>query len=150
MQIRSLTKNAKDALRPGLALLFLVVFLAGTGCTTGRQEAMAGGGPKVTISPNPAEYKRKVEVKIAGSGFQPKQQLGLLIVMGGVPSDISGLVEPQPVTNEKGEFSTVWKIDREIRKKILSPTSHTIEVVDQDWKPLAKATLSFKKPAKKK
>ena len=124
-------------------LVFLTALL--TGCSMPMQEK-ASSEPKVTISPNPVEYKRKVKVTISGSGFEPKEQLGLLIVMGGVPSDIGGMTEPEPVTNEKGEFSTVWTIDREIRRKLLAPTSHTIQVTDEDWKPLAKGTLVFKKP----
>lgn len=138
-----------------LVLFFLTALLGNTGCSVGpRQDAsmaMGSSEPTVTISPNPVEYKRKVKVTISGSGFEPKQQLGFLITIGGVPSDIRGLVKPPlPVTDEKGEFSTVWVIDREIRRKLLQPTSHTIEVIDEDWRPLASATFAFKKPENQK
>jgi hypothetical protein len=128
-------------------LVFLTALLAGTSCSLPMRDE-ASSNPTVTISPKPVDYKRKVKVTISGSGFEPKQELGLLVVMGGAPSDIGGLVEPKPVTNEKGEFSSVWVIDREIRRKLLAPTSHTIEVTDEEWTPLATATLVFKKPEK--
>ena len=127
--------------------VFLTALLVGTSCSLPTRDE-AASNPTVTISPSPVEYKRKVKVTISGSGFRPKEELGLLIVMGGAPSDIGGLVKPRPVTNEKGEFSSVWVIDREIRRKLLDPTSHRIEVTDEEWRPLARTTLVFKKPEK--
>jgi hypothetical protein len=153
-QRRCLTKNATYPLRLGLALVFLAAFPGGIGDDLGRlqDEAVAGESakPTVNISPSPVEYKRKVKVTISGSGFKPQQELGLLLDVGGAPSDISGLVEPKPVANEKGEFSSVWVIDDEIRRNLLTPTAHTIEVVDEDWTMLAKVTLEFKAPEMKK
>lgn len=153
-QRQSLTKDMIGALRPGFALLIVAALLGGTGSSKGplQSEAVAADAaqPTVTIAPSPVEYKRKVKVTISGSGFKPQQELGLLLEVGGAPSDISGLVEPKPVTNEKGEFSSVWVIDDEIRRKLLAPTSHTIEVVDEDWRMLAQATLEFKAPEMKK
>ncbi|MBI4522921.1 MAG: hypothetical protein HY695_03805 [Deltaproteobacteria bacterium] len=130
-----------------LTLFFLAALLGGTSCSVPMRHEVASK-PTVTISPSPVDYKRRVKVAISGSGFKPKQELGLLIVMGGAPSDIGALVKPKPVTNEKGEFSSVWVIDGEIRRKLLDPTSHTIEVTDEEWTPLARATLVFKKPEK--
>ena len=128
-------------------LIFLAPLLVGTSCSPPMRDKPTSN-PTVSISPSQVEYQRKVKVTISGSGFKPKQQLGLLIVMGGAPSDISGLVKPTPVTNEKGEFSSVWVIDGEIRRKLVAPTSHTIEVIDEEFRTLAKATLTFKKPEK--
>jgi hypothetical protein len=137
-----------------MALVFLAAFSGGIGPDLGQlqDEAVAGESskPTVNVSPSQVEYKRKVKVTISGSGFKPQQELGLLLEVGGAPSDISGLVEPKPVANEKGEFSSVWVIDDEIRSNLLTPTSHTIEVVDEDWRMLAQATLEFKAPEMKK
>jgi hypothetical protein len=149
-QRKFLTKKVSYPLPLVLALFF---FAGGVGYELGRLQDQAAAGesvkPSVSISPSPVEYKRKVKVTITGSGFKPQQELGLLLEFGGAPSDISGLVEPKPVTNEKGEFSTVWVIDQEISAKLLPPTSHTIEVVDEDWRMLARATLEFKAPEMK-
>lgn len=125
----------------------LLLFFLTAGCSLPAREE-AASNPTVTISPSQVEYKRKVKVTISGSGFEPKEELGLLIVMGGAPSDIAGLVKPRPVTNEEGEFSSVWVIDREIRRELLDPKSYKIEVTDEEWKPLARTTLVFKKPEK--
>lgn len=109
--------------------------------------------PSLVISPLPVAYKRKVKVMIAGSGFEPKQEIALHIVLGGVPSDISFLAKPKPEPNEYGAFATEWTINNEIRAKLLEPTAYTLEVVDEDGSVLANAPLVFvqeKKEAKKK
>jgi hypothetical protein len=152
MQKRSLTKDVIGALLLGSALVMVAALLGGPGGSAPllQNEAVAGEAatPTVTISPSPVDYKRRVKVTISGVGFKPNQQLGLLLDVGGAPSEISGLMEPKPVTNEKGEFSSVWVIDDEIRRNLLAPTSHTIEVVDEEWRTIAKGTLVFKKPEK--
>jgi hypothetical protein len=133
--------------------LALAALLTGAGAPVGGLEGRAladdASKPTVSISPNPVDYKRGVKVRISGSGFRPNQELGLVVTMGGAPSDISGLVEPKPVANEKGEFNSVWELDDEIRRKLLEPRSHTIEVVDPEWQTLAKTTLAFKKVEEK-
>ncbi len=110
-------------------------------------------GYSVIISPTPADFQRKSTVTISGSGFKPKQQLGLRLIMGGVLSDISSAVKPAPVANEYGAFSSAWLLDGEIGAKLLGVTTYTVFVVDEDGKTLATAPLAFregtKKPAKK-
>lgn len=109
--------------------------------------------PKLVVSPLPIEYKRKVKVTIAGSGFDPEQDIELHIVMGGVPSDISTLVKPDLDVNEFGAFHVEWVLNREIRAKLLEPTAYTLEAVDGDGNVLAHAPFVLVKeeaPAKKK
>jgi hypothetical protein len=140
-------------------LLAAIVTLSLTACAVetaqnGKPAMVTAPGYHVTISPTPVDYRRKTVVVITGSGFKPKQQLGLRLVMGGVLSDISSSVKPPPVANEYGAFSSNWLLDGEIGAKLLTPTAYTIFVVDQDGNTLATAPLSFKpeekKPAKKK
>ncbi len=104
---------------------------------------------KVMISPSPVPYQRKVKVTISGSGFAPNQELELLMPIGGVPSDISAMVKPKPKTNAKGEFSTVWILNNEIRAKLLEPTTYTLEVSNTDGDVLAKTPFVLKKVEKK-
>jgi len=131
--------------------LVLLVGLGIWGCAAvateqeGRKPmtAAVSAGPSLTISPAVVEYKRKVKVLIAGSGFQPKQEVGLRIELGGVMSDISYMVRPAAVTNEYGAFASVWELDPEIRSKMLKPTVYTLRAVDADGKILDSAPLVF-------
>lgn len=109
--------------------------------------------PSLVVSPFPVPYQRKTRVMIAGSGFEPKQEISLQIEMGGVPSDISFVVRPRPVANEFGAFSSEWIVDGEIGGKLLSPTAYTLRAVDENGFVLAHAPLVFvaaKKEEKKK
>lgn len=112
--------------------------------------ALVSPGPSLAISPAVVEYRRKVPVLVAGSGFKPKQEVGLRIEMGGVMSDISYLVRPPSVANEYGAFSSVWNIDDEVRTKLLLPTTYTLTAVDPDGRTLASAPLVFCDPKAKK
>jgi len=102
-------------------------------------------GPEVTILPKKVEYKSRVQVFISGSGFKPKQELGLRITMGGVLSDVSYLVKPRPISNANGSFASIWTLNREIGRKLIKLGSHDLMVVDEDGNELAKGKISFKK-----
>ena len=118
---------------------------------SGAQESVAiAAGPEVTILPNKVEYKRRVQAFITGSGFKPNQEIGLRIMMGGVLSDISYLVKPRPIANANGSFATVWTLNREIRRKLVTVGTHEMTAVDDDGNELAVGKLVFKKAATKK
>ncbi len=114
--------------------------------------AVAQAEPEVTILPDKVEYKRNVQAVITGSGFKPNQEIGLRIMMGGVLSDISYLVKPRPITNKNGSFASIWTLNREIRRKLITLGSHDLTAVDEDGNELAVGKLTFKKAraAKKK
>ena len=105
----------------------------------------------VAVSPTPAKPK-KGKILIAGSGFKPKQELGIRIMMGGVLSDISFLVKPRPIVNEYGAFASTWGLrGREFKRGLLKAgTAYTITVVDEDGNTLGTAPLVFEKAKKKK
>ena len=92
-----------------LGLAFFLTLLGGGSYSNPFGEvAIAEAGPNITVAPAPVPYK-KGKVWISGSGFKPKQELGIRVMMGGVMSDISFLVKPRPIANEFGAFSSVWK-----------------------------------------
>ena len=103
------------------------------------------------ISPTPVKVKKKgMAILMAGSGFKPKQKLGIRLMMGGVLSDISFLVKPRPVANEFGAFASTWKLRREFKRKLLKPgTAYTVTLVDEDGNTLGTAPLVFEKAKKK-
>ncbi len=118
---------------------------------SGAQDSVAiAMGPEVKVLPAKVEYKRRVQAFISGSGFKPNQEVGLRIMMGGVLSDISYLVKPRPVANANGAFASVWTLNREIRRKLLTVGAHDLTAVDENGNELATAKLTFKKVRSKK
>ncbi len=105
----------------------------------------------VAVSPTPAK-PTKGKILIAGSGFKPKQELGIRVMMGGVLSDISFTVKPRPIVNEYGAFASTWGLrGREFKRGLLKAgTAYTITVVDEDGNTLGTAPLVFEKAKKKK
>jgi hypothetical protein len=132
------------------AVFFLTLLGGGSYSIPFGEVAIAEAGPNVTVAPVPVPYK-KGNVWISGSGFKAKQELGIRVMMGGVLSDISFLVKPRPIANEFGAFSSVWKLNREIRRKLLKAnTAYTVTIVDEDGNTVATAPLVFDKAKKKK
>ena len=150
--------NLPKSISARTALLFGgILFSTALGCSQADPGAMKASGDsakmmsdaRVMVSPSPVPYQRKVKVTISGSGFAPNQEVGLLIPIGGIPSDISAMVKPEPKTDAKGAFTTVWTLDGEIRRKLLEPTRYTLEVLSADGEVLAKTPFVLEKVEKK-
>jgi len=146
-------KRSKMVALATVAAFLVVVALAGENLLRSSQ---AEGGwvyikesPVLTVSPTPIPYQAKTIVTIAGSGFEPKQEISLQIELGGVPSDISFMVRPRPVANEFGAFSSQWALGGEIKSKLLLPTAYTLRAEDENSSLLAHAPFAFAPPAKK-
>ncbi len=135
-----------------LALAFFLTLLGGGSYSFLLGEvAIAEAGPNVTVSPAPVKPK-KGKILISGSGYKPKQELGIRVMMGGVLSDISFLVKPRPIVNEYGAFASTWGLrGREFKRGLLKAgTAYVITVVDEGGNTLATAPLVFDKAKKKK
>jgi len=148
-------RTLKKAVLPVCGIFLSTALGCGSSTNMRGQEAMHAPGkamtdPKVMVSPSPVPYRRKVSVTISGNGFTPNQELELLIPIGGVLSDISAMVKPKPKTNAKGEFSTVWILDNEIRAKLMEPTKYTLEISNTDGETLAKVPFVLEKVETKK
>jgi hypothetical protein len=130
-----------------LAVFLVGFFLLSLGSSIFSPEAGGQGknSPKLVITPAEVEYKRKVTVVFSGSGFKPKEELGIEVELGGVTSDVSFLMKPKPVVDERGAFSSKWVLDAEIRRKLFEPKTYGVEVVDASGTVLAKGRLAFKK-----
>ena len=96
-------------------------------------------GPTVTIGPTPVPNKPKTAVTIAGVGFEPNQELGLRLVMGGAMSDVRFQVKPEPKTDAEGNFAVIWTLNRELG--MLEPGAHKFMVVNEEGDVLAVAPL---------
>ncbi len=135
-----------------LALAFFLTLLGGGSYSFLLGEvAIAEAGPNVTVSPALVKPK-KGKILIAGSGFKPKQELGIRVMMGGVLSDISFLVKPRPIANKFGAFASTWKLrGREFKRGLLKAGSVlSVTIVDEDGNTLATAPLVIDKGKKKK
>ncbi len=133
------------------AVFFMTLLGGGSFLSPFGEVAIAEAGPNVIVSPAPVKPK-KGKILIAGSGYKPKQELGIRVMMGGVLSDISFLVKPRPIANEYGAFASTWGLrGREFKRGLLKAgTVYTITIVDEDGNTLATAPLVFDKGKKKK
>jgi hypothetical protein len=145
-------KKFRAVLGVSIAVVFFMTLLGGGSFFSPIGEvAIAEAGPNVTVSPAPVKPK-KGKILISGSGYKPKQELGIRVMMGGVLSDISFLVKPRPIVNEYGAFASTWGLrGREFKRGLLKAgTAYTITIVDENGNTLATAPLVFDKAKKKK
>jgi len=107
-------------------------------------------GPVLQISPAPIPNKSNTMVTIAGVGFEPNEELGLRIEIGGVTSEIRNQVKPTPKTDEEGAFVAQWKLGRELR--LMDSGVHTLRVVNDNGDVVAHApfVLAAKEKKEKK
>ena len=145
-------KKFRVVLGVSIAVVFFMTLLGGGSFLSPIGEvAIAEAEPNVSVSPAPVKPK-KGKILISGSGYKPKQELGIRVMMGGVLSDISFLVKPRPIANEYGAFGSTWKLKgREFKRGLLKAgTAYSITIVDGDGNTLATAPLVFDKAKKKK
>jgi hypothetical protein len=105
-------------------------------------------GAVLRVAPTPIPNTKNAKVTIAGVGFEPKQEVGLRIKMGGVMSDVRHQVKPLPVTNEEGAFASEWTLGAEL--KLLGPGAHTLSAVNDNGDVIAQAPFVVAQPEKKK
>lgn len=129
-----------------IALIAGSVYLLPGGNVTGGW-VYVKDSPTVVVAPTPIPNKKNVEVTIAGSGFEPNEELGLRIVMGGVMSDVRHQVKPTPKANEYGAFASEWKLGNELR--LLKPGAYSMMVVNEDGDVLAHAPFVLDAPPAK-
>jgi hypothetical protein len=121
-----------------VVLAFAITILMG-------QAVASGPAPKVISESWIIPLDKKGQVTIMGSGFQPGQELRLLFkTADGVMTNIGPRLEPQPVANERGAWTTVWSYGRLVSKKLVKAGVYAILVTDADYNILASAPLSFK------
>ena len=104
-------------------------------------------GPVVRVAPTPIPNKPGTVVTIAGVGFEPNEELGLRIEMGGVVSEIRNQVKPIPKSDKDGAFMAEWNIGREIR--MLNPGVQTLRIVNANGDVVAHAPFVLSKAEKK-
>jgi hypothetical protein len=133
-------------------MTFVIVLVGGV--YLGPSSEVSGGwiyvkeAPVLSVSPTPIPATKGAKVTVAGVGFEPKQELGLRIKMGGVMSDVRHQVKPLPVTNDEGAFASEWTLDAE--PALLGAGAHTLMAVNENGDVLAHAPFVVAQPEKKK
>ncbi len=125
-----------------VGMIALVLIAGVTGCAT-----IGIGGdpaPKLIVVTPKVELSKKATVDLKGEDFKPDQEVALLfIAVDGVLSDIGFAVEPQPVADKTGTWTTTWNCGRFVSKKLIKAGTYTIKAADVDYNVLAEATVSF-------
>ena len=87
---------------------------------------------------------KKATAVIMGTGFQPGQEVYLLITdANGVQSDIEYALKPLPKADATGAWSTTWSCGRYVQKKLVKAGAYVITVTDTKYEPLASVPVTF-------
>lgn len=91
-------------------------------------------------------------IAIVGSGFMPRQPVELNIDINGVPVNMTGMLEPEPIANDRGAFATTWPMNKRMYGKTVLNKSGlwTITAVDSNGAPLASAPMGICDPKQAK
>ena len=100
----------------------------------------------VVAATSTVKMGKKAEVYIAGSGFEPGQDLAILYTdPTGATADLEAYLKPATKADSKGEFATVWSAGRYISKKLIQPGVATFRVTDSDYNLLSHGSVAFTK-----
>ena len=107
--------------------------------TGGSTEKLMVDPPKVTMS-------KKATVSLSGQGFKPNEEVVILFTaVDGVVSDIGFALDPQPVADQTGAWTTTWKCGRFISKKLIKEGTYILKAADAEYNTLAEAKVMFTK-----
>ena len=125
----------------GMAVMVLIGGLVG--CAT--FDAILGkSAPRLLVVTPEVALSKKATVDLKGENFKPDQEVALLFIsVDGVTSDIGFAVDPQPIADQAGTWTTTWKCGRFVSKKLIKAGTYTIKAADVDYNVLAEATVSF-------
>ncbi len=133
----------------GLLTLILVIGLFGCANMTGSKGSAVSAlppAPTVAMGTPLVPLDKKAKAVIMGAGFQPGQEVYLLITdANGVQSDIEYALKPVPKADAAGAWSTTWSCGRYIKKKLVKEGAYVITVTDTKYKPLAYVPVTFYK-----
>ena len=129
----------------GLLTLILIIGLFGCANMTGGKRATASGATLAMGTPR-VPLDGKAEAVIMGKGFQPGQEVFLVITdANGVQSDIEYALKPVPKADAAGAWSTTWSCGRYVKKKLVKEGTFVITAVNTKYEPLASTEVTFHK-----
>jgi hypothetical protein len=115
-----------------------------------KKKAVKRGMAAVAVSPQLSELAPKAKIDIMGSGYIPDEEVRILFTDAeGMQTDIGYALEPAPKAGKSGAWLTTWDCEEFIKAKLVTDGAFELVVTDNEFKPLAKTYIYFKKPAKK-
>lgn len=133
----------------GSLTLILIIGLFGCANRTGGKgsvESAMPSGPTVVMGTPRVPLDNEAEAVIKGAGFQPGQEIFLLITdANGIQSDIEYALNPIPKADAAGAWSTTWSCGRYVKKKLVKEGAYVITAVNTKYEPLASAPVTFYK-----
>ena len=161
-----MSKRAYLILLPALLLSLMLSLVPGCAKTPPPAEeeaAVVKAAPCVTITPNVAKLDSKLQMVISGSGFEPGQEIRLVITVQGQSPNLlraaieggdPGMLNVNPVPDDAGDWITVWTLKSYI--KMLGTLEnkgegiYTLEVNDADLNVLASVPFALADTTKPK
>ena len=144
------------------ALMAVVMVVGLVGYVTmgsGKAEAAEGvttqEGPAPTLVIQPSNVLRldkKTKVAIMGSGFEPGQEVRLVITQkDGSISDISSELAPEPKADEFGVWGTTWTVGDYASSSVAGAGLYILKACDESYQVLTTVPFGYydtKKPYK--
>ncbi len=92
----------------------------------------------------PAALDKKGVMEISGTGFSADSAVLLLFTTAdGVTAEIGYALEPQPVADADGNWTTTWSYGRFVSKKLVAAGDFNLAVTDEDLNELATTSITF-------
>ena len=91
-----------------------------------------------------AKLDDKGKIAISGTGFPAGAEITLIFATAdGVESDISYALEPAPIADVNGRFTTTWAYGRFVKKKLVATGDFVLKATDTDFSPLGETKITF-------
>lgn len=123
---------------------FIAVGLVVIGCASMKSgQSDADLKPEISVA-GAAKLDDDGTLEINGKRFQAGEEVALLLTTeDGVQADIGYALEPAPLPDNNGDWSTRWSYGRYVKKKLVKEGGYTLTAVDQDFNVLCTATIEF-------
>ncbi len=126
------------------AIVFLIVGTLVVGCASVTPKAEMEKSTMTVSAAGPFTLDNKGKLDFSGKGFVPGTNIVLIFNSSdGVKSDLSDALKPAPEVDASGAWATTWSYGRMVKKKIIKAGSYTIDIVNEDYDPLASVVVTF-------
>ena len=110
-----------------------------------KKAVKKGPPPMVMAAPQLIVLEKSVSVDIMGSGFEPEQEVRILLTdLDGMQTDIGYALSPETKANKSGAFFTTWNANEFIKAKLVSPGAFQLTATTSEFKPLTETYVFFK------
>ena len=100
--------------------------------------------PPLVVATKMTKMSKDAKIIIMGEGFAAGQEITILYTdPNGVTASLEAYLDPKPIADSTGNWSTTWKCGRYVDKKLIKPGVTTIRVTDDDYNLLAHESIAF-------